>query len=94
MKVLWSPEALDDLGAAVDYLAERSPPAAEKLVVGITALVERLATEPLDGPEHALANGDRVRGWPFAPFRIYYSRTPDALLVVRIYHQRREPITR
>jgi hypothetical protein len=32
--------------------------------------------------------------WPFPPFRIYYQRETDALLVVRIYHQKREPIAR
>ncbi len=94
MKVIWSPEALEDIEEAIDYLAERSPPAAEKLATGILALAERLATERLEGPEHVLGNGERVHGWPFPPFRIYYQRRPDALFVVRVYHQRREPIAR
>ena len=94
MSIVWSPEALADLEDAVDYLAERSAPAAEKLVTGIVALVERLAADELDGPEHVLGNGERVRGWPFPPFRIYYQRTTQALFVVRVYHGRREPIAR
>lgn len=94
MNIIWSPEALEDLGAALDYLAERSAPAAETLLLGIVALIERLATEPHEGPEHVLGNGARVRGWPYPPFRLYYQRTADAFLVVRLYHQRREPITR
>jgi plasmid stabilization system protein ParE len=53
LNIIWSPEALADLEAAVDYLAERSPPAAERLATGIVALalVERLAIEPLEGAE-------------------------------------------
>jgi plasmid stabilization system protein ParE len=94
LNVIWSPEALGDVGAALDYLVERSPPAAEKLAAGILSLVERVATERLEGPEHVLGNGERVRGWPYPPFRIYYQRTPEALLVVRVYHQRREPHAR
>lgn len=94
MNVIWSPEALDDIEEAVDYLVERSPPAAERLAAGIIALVERLATEPLEGTEHVLSDGERVHGWPFPPFRIYYQRRPDAFFVVRVYHQRREPIAR
>ena len=94
MNVIWSPEALADLEVAVDYLAERSLPAAERLATGIVALVERLALEPLEGAEHLLGNGERVRGWLFPPFRVYYQRRPDALVVVRVYHQRREPIAR
>jgi plasmid stabilization system protein ParE len=83
-----------DVEAALDYLVEHSPPAAQKLATGIVSLVERLATEPLEGPEHLLQSGDRVAGWPYPPFRIYYQRTSGGLLVVRVYHQRREPITR
>jgi len=92
LNIIWSPEALADLEAALDYLDLHSPPAAERLTAGIVSLIERLATEPLDGPEHVLVTGQRVRGWPYPPFRIYYQRTRDGLLVIRIYHQRRTPI--
>lgn len=92
MKIVWSPEALDDLEAAVGYLATRNPAAATNLATGILATVEELATGPLDGPEHVLRSGERVRGWPHWPFRIYYQRAADVFLVVRVHHQRREPI--
>jgi plasmid stabilization system protein ParE len=49
LTIVWSPEALADIGAAVDYLAERNVSAAERPATGIVTLVERLATEPLDG---------------------------------------------
>lgn len=94
MNIIWSPEALADVEAALDYLVEQSPPGAEKLAAGLLSLIERLATERLEGPEHVLRDGERVRGWPYPPFRIYYQSTAEALLVVRVYHQRREPITR
>lgn len=94
MNIIWSPEALEDIGAAVDYLAERSSAAAERLAAGVIALVERLAHESLEGTVHVLSDGERVHGWPFPPFRIYYQRRPDAFFVVRVYHQRREPIAR
>jgi hypothetical protein len=35
-----------------------------------------------------------LRGWPYRPLRIYYQRTAEGLLVVRVYNQRREPIAR
>jgi len=46
------------------------------------------------GPSHVLRNDDVVHGWPMKPFRIYYQRDSASFRVVRIYHQRREPITR
>jgi plasmid stabilization system protein ParE len=94
LKVVWSPEALEDLEEAIGYLAARNPTAATKLATAVIATVEQRATEPLDGPEHVLRNGERVRGWPHRPFRVYYQRTPEAFFVVRVYHQRREPIAR
>jgi plasmid stabilization system protein ParE len=93
-EIVWSPEAVADLEAAVQYLAERNPRAAESLATGVLQLVERLATEPLDGPPHELTSGATVRGWPLPPFRVYYQRTSDVLFVVRMYHQRRDPIAR
>jgi plasmid stabilization system protein ParE len=94
LKIIWAPEALEDLEAAIDFLVERSPSAAARLVEGITARVEQLASEPHDGPEHVLATGERVRGWPHPPFRIYYQRASDIFVVLRIYHQRRRPVAR
>jgi len=94
LKIIWSPEAVEDIGEAIDYLADRNTDAAIKLATGILSRIEQLASEPHDGPEHVLANGERLRGWPHPPFRIYYQRTTDAFLVVRIFHQRRAPITR
>ena len=94
MNVIWSPEALEDIEEAIDYLVERSPPAAERLAAGIIALVERLAIEPLEGTEHVLSDGERVHGWPLPPFRIYYQRHPAERVIVRVYHQSREPIGR
>jgi plasmid stabilization system protein ParE len=94
LKIVWSPEAADDLETAVQYLAERNPVASARVAMGILALIERLAVEPIVGPEHVLASGERVRGWPYPPFRVYYQRKDEVLSVLRVYHQRRFPIVR
>jgi len=94
LRVIWSPEAAEDLETAVEYLAKRNALAAARLAHGILALVEHLAEAPLEGPEQTLTTGEKVRGWPYPPFRVYYQRGEEAFLVLRIYHQRREPIVR
>ena len=35
-----------------------------------------------------------VRSWAVPPFRVYYQRHVDELLIVRVYHQTRRPIAR
>lgn len=94
MTVIWSPEAADDLERVIAYIAQRNLPAARKLAESVLAIVERLASEPLDGPAHTLWTEEIVRGWPVPPLRVYYQRVGGVIRVVRVYHQKREPIVR
>ena len=74
-------------------LNERNPTAAANLDAEIAQYIERLAAQEFDGPVPRLRSGALVRSWAVAPFRIYYQRQPDELLIVRVYHQARRPIT-
>jgi toxin ParE1/3/4 len=94
VNVVFAPEAEQDLNAAVDFLADRSPPAAAQLLAGVRSLVQRLANADFEGPQQQLRSGQTVRSWPLPPYRLYYQRTDEALRIVRIYHQARQPITR
>lgn len=94
MKVTYTPEAIADLIELLTYLSERNPLAVARLERRIYKQIDRLATREFEGPEERLRSGRRVRGWAVPPLRIYYQRHPDELLVVRIYHQARRPISR
>ena len=94
MSIVWAPEAIEDLEAALDYLRERNRETSVNLARAVVALVERLAREPIEGPVHRLRDGQTVRGWPLPPFRIYYVRSGGELRVARVYHQKRAPIAR
>lgn len=93
MKISYTEEAIADVVSALTYLNDRSPAAAEKLDADIERCVNRLAAQEFDGPVSRLKAGAYVRSWAVLPFRIYYQRLPDELLVVRVYHQARRPIT-
>ena len=94
MKVTYTEEAVADIVEAITYLNERSPTAAAKLDADIARCIERLADRQFEGPISRLRSGAVVRSWGVPPFRIYYQRQPDELLILRVYHQRRRPITR
>jgi plasmid stabilization system protein ParE len=94
LKVTYTEEAVADIVQAITYLNERSPTAAAKLDADIARCIERLADQEFDGPVSRLRSGAVVRSWGVPPFRIYYQRHPDELLVLRVYHQKRRPITR
>ena len=94
MKVTYTEEAVADIVEAITYLNERNPTAAESLDADIARCIERLADREFEGPVSRLRSGAVVRSWGLPPFRIYYQRHPEELLIVRVYHQTRRPITR
>ena len=94
MRISFSPEAEVDFARVVDYLAQRNPAAAADQGRRIFAVIDKLAEGRFEGPEQTLTTGELVRSWPVPPVRVYYQRRPDALWIVRLYHQARPPIAR
>ena len=92
MKVTYTEEAIADIVDAITYLNERNPTAAAKLDAEITRCIGRLAEREFDGPVSRLRSGALVRSWGVPPFRIYYQRHPDELVILRVYLQSRRPI--
>jgi plasmid stabilization system protein ParE len=83
-----------DLVAILEFLMERDPGAAERTAERIEATIANLADGLFDGPEQRLLTGELLRSWAVPPFRVYYDREGDDLVVVRIFHQSRQPITK
>jgi len=83
LKVTYTEEAVADIVQAIAFLNGRNPTAAAKLDADITRCIERLADQEFDGPVSRLRSGAVVRSWGVPPFRIYYQRHPDELLVLR-----------
>lgn len=94
MKTTYTEEAIADIVEVLSYLNQRNPTAAANLDAEIEQCIERLVAQEFDGPVSRLRSGALVRSWAIPPFRIYYQRHPGELLIVRVYHQARRPITR
>ena len=94
MKVTYAEEAVADIVDAITYLNERNPTAAAKLDADIARCIERLADREFEGPVSRLRSGTVVRSWAVPLFRVYYQRHPAELLILRVSHQKRRPITR
>jgi plasmid stabilization system protein ParE len=92
--VTYTEEAIADIVEAISYLNELNAAAATNLDAEIARCIERLAAHDFEGPASRLQSGALVRSWPVPPFRIYYQRHSEQLLIVRVYHQTRRPITR
>jgi plasmid stabilization system protein ParE len=94
LKTTYTEEAIADIVEAITYLNERNPTAAANLDAEIARCIERLAAQEFEGPLSRLRSGALVRSWGVPPFRVYYQRHSDELLILRVYHQTRRPITR
>jgi plasmid stabilization system protein ParE len=94
LNITYTEEAIADIVEAIGYLNERNPTAAANLDAEIARCIERLAAQEFEGPVSQLRSGALVRSWAVPPFRVYYRRHADELLIVRVYHQTRRPVTR
>ena len=86
MKILWSPEAIQDLGALRSYIAEDNPAAAQRMALRIVEAVEqRLPDNPHVGRPGRVP-GTRELVIPRTPYIVPYRVHRGALEILRVYH--------
>ena len=94
MKITYTPQAIADLIEVFGYLGDRDQASATRLETRVYEKVARLAAQEFEGAELQLRTGAVVLSWPVPPLRVYYQRHADELVIVRVYHQSRRPITK
>jgi len=89
MKLVWSPEAIDDLISIQQYIAKDDVRTAHKVVLTITTLIEHQLSEfPNSGREGRVA-GTLELVVPGLPFVIPYRVTQKTIEIIRVYHASR-----
>ncbi|MBL8678470.1 MAG: type II toxin-antitoxin system RelE/ParE family toxin [Myxococcales bacterium] len=94
MTVRFTALARREFSASIEWLVERNPDAAQSLRDRLLAVVTSLEAREFEGREVTIARGVTVHRWPVGTLVIYYRRKGDALLVLRVFEARREPIER
>ena len=77
------------------YAEQGLPPIAHRFQTAVLASMDALSRMPTSGPPVPTANPRLagLRRWPvkgFAEFWVYYLGSPDAAIVVRILHSKRD----
>ena len=94
MKIVWSPEAVEDLVSLRAYIAEDNPAAARRTVRHIIESIEQLIP---DNPRIGRAGpvpGTRELVIPRSPYIAPYRLQRTAIQILRVYHgARRWPDT-
>ena len=85
MKVLFSKDAQRDIAGIYDYIHERNPSAAAKVVLAIRAATHRLAHFPRSGRNGGTANTREIVV-PKLPYIVVYRIKPDCTEIVAVFH--------
>lgn len=89
MKLIWSPEALQDLSDIRAFIGQDNPGAAQKIVARIVTLVgEQLPTNPEIGRTGRVA-GTREFVIASTPFVVPYRIGDEHIDIPRVYHAAR-----
>ncbi|MCA9670716.1 MAG: type II toxin-antitoxin system RelE/ParE family toxin [Myxococcales bacterium] len=89
MKIVLSPEAVDDLEAIFDYILEDNPHMATVVLERIQARIAELASSPHLGRPGRVP-GTRELVIPRTPFIVPYEVVGDVVEVLRVYHGARQ----
>jgi plasmid stabilization system protein ParE len=90
LRVLWLPEALDDVERLCDFLIEKDATAAERAVRTISSSAESLQDLPQIGRPMDDDTGRRELVVPFGAgaYVLRYRIHRDAVVIIRVWHSR------
>lgn len=91
MIVRYTPRAVADIIAIADYIRPRNPRTAVHVEAAIRVGVDHLSQHPNLGIDRP-GLGVRALGVPRFPYTIYYRVNPEAVVIVHIRDDRRQPI--
>jgi addiction module RelE/StbE family toxin len=89
MKVVLSPQALEDLREIVGYIAEDNPEAARKLLAHVRQRIQELQDMPHLGRPGRVP-GTRELVIPHTPYLVPYQVQDHCLQILRVYHGARQ----
>lgn len=91
MKLLYTPEAINDLRRLREFIAEKNPEAAEKIGPQLMADISRLTTLPYLGRKVQRApNPEKVRDLSSGTYIVRYLILDDEIHVLRVWHKRED----
>ena len=90
MKVEWTDNALEQLWAIHEYIAQSSPEYAQRIVDRLTRRTQQIRAIPLSGRVVQEYNAPQIREVIEGPYRIIYYIKPDQIDVLAIIHGARQ----
>ncbi len=89
MRLIWSPQAVEDVEAIRSYVARDSEHYAKLLVERIIAAVDRLEAFPLSGRVVPEVGDESLREVVYGSYRIVYRLKAEVVETVTVFHAAR-----
>jgi toxin ParE1/3/4 len=89
--IIWSDEALQDLDLIHAFLAEKSFPAAQKIIFNIIERVKQLASFPESGQVQEISTGFQYRYIVEGHYKIIYRTNESGIVINALFDTRRDP---
>ena len=86
MRIIWSEEAVADLGRVYDFLARANPRAGESLIDKLTTAPDRLLDHPRLGIRHEAMAPAEVRRLIVGSYEMRYQIQDNDIAILRIFH--------
>lgn len=86
MKSRFTDAAQDSYSAAVEYLLDHNPIAAERFVADVDAALERVQRFPRSGSVLRESRKGTIRQFLVLPYRFFYRVEEDTVLIVAVWH--------
>lgn len=90
MKIVWTPEAADDLDTILSFIAERNPSAAASVAARIDHSLQTISQFPRAGRIDAETG---TREWPIPglPLLVIYLHGDALVEIIALFHTSRDP---
>ena len=87
MNLVYSAEAVEDLKRLREFIAEKNPPAANKVAAELVSRIESLCAFPEMGRRVELSpTPDVIRDFVFGNYIVRYALHTKSVVVLRIWH--------
>jgi toxin ParE1/3/4 len=86
MKIVWSPEAIQDLISLRAYIAEENPAAARRIVLRVLHDVEHLLADNPQMGRPGRVPGTRELVVPRTPYIVPYRVQRATIQILRVFH--------
>jgi plasmid stabilization system protein ParE len=90
MKIMYTPESIDDLKRLREFIAVKSPGAANRIANYLMTGIRKLKTFPHLGSEVIKAKSNMIRDLILGDYIVRYLVLPGTIYILKIWHHKED----